>query len=116
MRQNERASIFGSLRMAVAGICDIVATVGTKSSEVVELTFDSQLEDIKHTYAIKLSDNAKEFMAVGTSPIDISNYLIARGAMLNVASMDNFAEVNNNVKTTTNPTTQTTRASAKAPK
>ncbi len=115
MRTNERASVFGSLRIAVAGICDIVGTIGSKSSEVVELTFDSQLEDIKHTYAIKLSDNAKEFMAVGANPTDISQYLIARGAMLDVASMNNYAEVNN-VKVNANPTTQTTRASTKASK
>lgn len=92
-RTNERASLFGSLRIAVAGLCDIVGTIGTQSAQVVELTFASQIEDIKHTYGVKLADNATEYRKLNVDFKAVAQYLSERDMLLQIATLDDASQL-----------------------
>ena len=114
-RTNERASFFGSIRIAVAGICDIFGTIGTKSAQVVELTFDSQIEDIKHTYGVKLADNTTEYKKLNVNFQEVAQYLAERDTLLSLAKITEVQPLPA-TRPTTPATPQSTTRRPRAPR
>lgn len=89
MRNGERDSLFGSIRLAVSGIANIISTAAGSASTITEVgaqylntTMNSLVDDAKHNRTIKVVENAKQIKDLGVDVADISEYLSLRELIL----------------------------------
>lgn len=99
MRNGERDSLFGSIRMAVSGMANIVSSATNSVSDVTELgavylttSMNSLVDDAKHNRTIKVIENSKQVKDLGIDVEDISSYLSMRDMILN--TLDEVYEPN----------------------
>ena len=89
MRNGERDSLFGSIRLAVSGVANIISTATGSVSTITEVgaqylntTMNSLVDDAKHNRTIKVVENAKQVKDLGIDVADISDYLSLRELIL----------------------------------
>lgn len=89
MRNGERDSLFGSIRLAVSGVANIISTATGSVSTITEVgaqylntTMNSLVDDAKHNRTIKVVENAKQVKDLGVDVADISDYLSLRELIL----------------------------------
>lgn len=89
MRNGERDSLFGSIRLAVSGVANIISTATGSISTITEVgaqylntSMNSLVDDAKHNRTIKVVENAKQVKDLGVDVKDISDYLSLRDMVL----------------------------------
>lgn len=89
MRNGERDSLFGSIRLAVSGVANIISTATGSISTITEVgaqylntSMNSLVDDAKHNRTIKVVENAKQVKDLGVDVKDISDYLSLRDMIL----------------------------------
>lgn len=97
MRNGERDSLFGSIRLAVSGVANIISTATGSVSTITEVgaqylntTMNSLVDDAKHNRTIKVVENAKQVKDLGIDVADISDYLSLRELILD--TLDDVAQ------------------------
>lgn len=97
MRNGERDSLFGSIRLAVSGVANIISTATGSISTITEVgaqylntSMNSLVDDAKHNRTIKVVENAKQVKDLGVDVKDISDYLSLRELILD--TLDDVAQ------------------------
>jgi len=80
---SEKDGFFGSIRFAVSGITRVIGVIGGKGADIVESSFDSTIDDMNHSRAVKLVQNAQELTAMSVSIDEIASYQAMVAMLLN---------------------------------
>ena len=80
---SEKDGFFGSIRFAVSGITRIIGVIGGKGADIVESSFDSTIDDMNHSRAVKLVQNAQELTSMQVNVDDIASYQALVEMLLN---------------------------------
>ncbi len=82
---SEKDGFFGSIRFAVSGITRVIGVIGGKGADIVESSFDSTIDDMNHSRAVKLVQNAQELTSMQVSVDEIASYQAMVELLLNPA-------------------------------
>ena len=80
---SEKDGFFGSIRFAVSGITRVIGVIGGKGADIVESSFDSTINDMNHSRAVKLVQNAQELTSMQVAIEDIASYQVMVEMLLN---------------------------------